>query len=477
MLFNSTEFFVFFVVVFAAYWAVPSRRVKVILLLLASYYFYMSWNAKLAAVVAGSSLVDYFLGRALEDSAQQWRRKAFLTASIVMNLGLLFYFKYSNFFLQSMGDLLHRLGFGGQIPVLKIVLPIGISFYTFEAISYMVDVYAKRTKAEQNPIHFLMFITFFPRMIAGPIIRARNFLPQLKREKRFDLGRFRLGFEYVLMGLFKKIAVADRMAYLVDPFYASPEKYSTAAAWIAVLAYSLQLYCDFSGYSDIAIGTAHMLGFKLPENFNMPYLSRNVTEFWQRWHISLSTWLRDYVFLSLGGSRQTRVKMSINLVITMTLCGLWHGANWTFVAFGFLQGLMLLTHHRFRDFCKPRHRLKSFLRTGLGVGLRIVVTYLCSIVFSGILFRSQNFHTVGVVFARLFVPGDGAMVRHPVGTWSLVFAFLILGVCHGVAETGYWKKIAPRLSPLTWGLGCSSVLVLIFLMRTVAQKAFIYFQF
>jgi alginate O-acetyltransferase complex protein AlgI len=314
-------------------------------------------------------------------------------------------------------------------------------------------------------------------MIAGPIIRARNFLPQVRREKHFDWGRFRLGFEYVLMGLYKKIAIADRMSWLVDPVYAAPKDYCTAATWIAVLAYSLQIYCDFSGYSDIAIGTGHMLGFKLPENFNMPYLSKNITEFWQRWHISLSTWLRDYLFLSLGGSRQSRGKMSVNLMITMTLCGLWHGANWTFVAFGFSQGAMMLVNHRFRDFCKKRGGLKRFLQSGAGVTLRVAVTYLCVIVLPGILFRAQNFQTVATVFCRLFVPGDGAMVRHPIGTWSLVFAFLALGVCHALAESGLWKKIAARLSPLSWGLGCASLMVLIFLMRTAAQKAFIYFQF
>ena len=477
MLFNSFQFFFFFIAVFALYWALPWQKAKVIVLLVASYWFYMSWNAKLAAVVAGSSLIDYFLARAIEATDEKPRRKALLTTSIVMNLGLLFYFKYTNFFLHSLQDALNAVGLHSQMPVLSILLPIGISFYTFEAISYMTDVYMKRTVAEKNPLHFLLFITFFPRMIAGPIIRARNFLPQLAREKRFDWGRFRFGMEYVVMGLFKKVAIADRMSFLVDPVYASPGDYSTTATWIAVVAYSFQLYCDFSGYSDIAIGTAHMLGFKLPVNFNMPYLSRNITEFWQRWHISLSTWLRDYLFLALGGSRQSRAKMSINTMITMTLCGLWHGANWTFVAFGVAQGAMLLTHHRFRDFCKPRKKLREFLRSRAGTGLRIVVTYLCSIVLTGIIFRSPDFRAVGAVFYRLFVPHSGAMVKHPVGTWSFIIACVIMLVCHIIGEWFDWKKVHARLGPLAWGLGCASVLAVIFLMRTESQKAFIYFQF
>jgi len=477
VLFNSIEFLVFFVTVFCVYWAVPCQRVKVILLLIASYYFYMSWNARLAAVVAGSSLIDYFLARALEGSTEQRTRKKFLITSIVMNMGLLFYFKYTNFFLQSLGDLLHTLGWEGQMPFLSVVLPIGISFYTFEAISYMVDVYMRRTEAEKNPLHFLLFITFFPRMIAGPIIRARNFLPQLKREKRFDWGRFDLGLQFVLMGLFKKIAIADRMAYLVDPVYASPGNYSTTAIWIAVVAYSLQIYCDFSGYSDIAIGTAHLLGFKLPENFNMPYLSRNITEFWQRWHISLSTWLRDYVFLSLGGSKRSRAKMSLNLMITMTLCGLWHGASWTFVAFGVVQGIMQLVHHRFRDFCKPRRKLKSFLQSEPGVALRTAVTYLSVIVFSMILFRAPDFRTAAEVFGRLLVPHRGVMVRDPVGPLSLVCVFLTIAICHVAVERGLWKKISARLTPWQWGLSYVVMLALTFIWVPESKKAFIYFQF
>ncbi len=240
--------------------------------------------------------------------------------------------------------MLAGLGVHGTMPVLDVVLPIGISFYTFEAVSYSVDVYARRVQAERNVIHFLLFITFFPRMVAGPIIRARNFLPQLKRTKRFDWARIELGVQYVVLGLFKKVAIADRMACLVDPVYASPEKYSTSAVWVAVLAYSLQIYCDFSGYSDIAIGTAHMLGFKLPENFNMPYLARNIGDFWRRWHISLSTWLRDYVFIQLGGSRGTLLKTAFTIMMTFALCGLWHGARWTFVAWGAIQGGLSVAH-------------------------------------------------------------------------------------------------------------------------------------
>ena len=476
MLFNSIEFLVFFAVVFAVYWATPWQRLKVILLLAASYYFYMSWNAKLAAVVAGSSVVDYFLGRALEHSAGQGRRKTFLTVSIVMNMGLLGYFKYSNFFLQSLGDLLHRVGLHAQIPVLNVLLPIGISFYTFEAISYMVDVYTKRIRAEEDPIHFLLFISFFPRMIAGPIIRGRNFLPQVKREIRFDGARLDLGLQYVLMGLFKKMAIADRMACLVDPVYASPGGYSTSAAWIAVLAYSLQIYCDFSGYSDIAIGTAHMLGFKLPENFNMPYLSRNISEFWRRWHISLSIWLRDYVFISLGGSRGTEIMTAATLMTTMTLCGLWHGANWTFVAWGVAQGLMMVAHRIFRLFCKMRPAWQAALETGWGGALRTAITFL-SVTLGWVIFRSQDFARAGAVFHALFIPQRGIMVRDPVGPWSLVIALAVVAIAHAAAETGSWKKWFPAFAPPARGLAYMLIVASIFTLAPDSSKPFIYFQF
>jgi alginate O-acetyltransferase complex protein AlgI len=474
--FNSLEFLVFFVVVFCAYWAIPFRQARTILLLVASYWFYMSFSQKLAAVVAASSLVDYFLARTLEASQGQRRRKALLTASIVMNLGLLFYFKYSNFFLASLGQFLHGIGLHAQMPVLRIILPIGISFYTFEAVSYMVDVYSGRVQAEKNPFNFLLFISFFPRMIAGPIIRARNFLPQLAREKRFDWGRMRIGFNYVLMGLFKKIVIADRMAFLVDPVFDTPQKYTSSAVWIAVVAYSLQIYGDFSGYSDIAIGTAHMLGFKLPENFNMPYIARNISEFWRRWHISLSTWLRDYVFISLGGSRGTLLRTCYTLMATFTLCGLWHGANWTFVAFGVVHGLMMVFHRFFQEFCKPRPALQSFLKSQSGIILCVALTDL-AVTVGWIFFRSPNFTTVADVLYRLFSPQPGVMVRDPVGPFSLVSILVVVVASHVLALRGTWDRIAMRIPPAAWAFGCATLIVAMFLLRTDSHNPFIYFQF
>jgi alginate O-acetyltransferase complex protein AlgI len=476
VLFNSTEFLIFFLVVFGLYWAAPSRKLKILLLLAASYYFYMSWNKELALVVACSSMADFFIGIAMEKSESARRRKRLMQLSIMMNVGLLFYFKYTNFFLDSLHSLLERLGVHRTMPMLDVILPIGISFYTFEAISYMVDVYHGRTKAEKDPINFLLFITFFPRMVAGPIIRARNFLPQLGREKRFDVARFDLGLQYVLMGLFKKMAIADRMGWLVDPVYAYPARYTTGAVWIAVIAYSLQVYCDFSGYSDIAIGTAHMLGFKLPVNFDMPYMSRNISEFWRRWHISLSTWLRDYVFISMGGSRGTELKTAFTLMVTMVLCGLWHGANWTFVSFGVAQGLMLLVQRGFRLFCKARPRWKAFMETGGATVWSILFTYWM-FVLSLVLFRGPDFSKIAAIYRALFVPQHGVMVRDPVGPMSLAFTFTMVAIAHVTVESGLWKKMSARFSPPVWGLIYLLIVGAICMLVTPSVNKFIYFQF
>jgi alginate O-acetyltransferase complex protein AlgI len=278
------------------------------------------------------------------------------------------------------------------------------------------------------------------------------------------------------MGLFKKLAIADRMACLVDPVYQFPGQYSTSAVWVAVIAYSLQIYCDFSGYSDIAIGTAHMLGFKLPENFDMPYLSKNIAEFWRRWHISLSTWLRDYVFISMGGSRGTEIRTVFTLMSTMTLCGLWHGAKWTFVGFGVVQGLMMLAHRYFNWLCKVWPGLKAFLQTRFGMFLCVLVTYWTFIV-SLVVFRSQDFATVGEMYKRLFTSQPGMMVRHPIGPWGLFFSFVVVAIAHGIASQGNWRKIAARMPLSAWGFAYAAALALICVIRIEGQKAFIYFQF
>src|SRR5437667_5899257 len=348
MLFCSLEFFAFFAGVFALYWVIPWARPRVWLLLAASLYFYASWNKQLALPIAVSTAVDYTLARGMEATAVPWRRRLLLGVSLVGNLSLLCYFKYANFFLASLEEALRAAGASSSLPTLSVLLPVGISFYTFEAISYTVDVYRGRMPAERSLPNFMVFILFFPHLVAGPIVRARDFLPQIGRRKRWSWPRMQVGVQFFLMGLFKKLAIADRMAQFVDPVFADPAAFKTGAVWVAVLAYALQIYCDFSGYTDMALGCAHLLGFHLARNFDMPYLATNISEFWRRWHISLSSWLRDYLFLPLGGSHGGNWQTCRNLMITMPLGGLWHGASWTFIAWGVLHGLLLVIHRSVR---------------------------------------------------------------------------------------------------------------------------------
>ncbi len=480
MLFCSQRFLLFFLAVFAAYWALPWHRARVLLLLGASFYFYASWNRWLALVVFASSALDYLVGRGLEASASPRLRRALVGVSLVGNLGLLCYFKYADFFLRSLEESLRAAGAGVSLPVLRVVLPVGISFYTFEAINYTVDVYRRKARAERSLPHFLLFITFFPHLVAGPIVRARDFLPQVRRRKRWSWPRARLGVQFVLMGVFKKLAVADRMAAFADPVFADPAAYGSAAAWVATLAYTLQIYCDFSGYSDMAVGTAHLLGYRLAKNFDLPYLSANVSEFWRRWHISLSSWLRDYLFIPLGGSRglddprRQRRRTERNLLVTMALGGLWHGASWTFVVWGVLHGLLLVVHRHFRDIAEARPRLDRALRSVPGTVLRVGVTFLC-VAVCWVFFRAATFGGAAAVLARMAVPHAGLPVPLPVsGFW---YTAALVAACHAAGRHGIWRWLADRLPAPALGAGYAAALTLALVLAPPAGKTFIYFQF
>ncbi len=481
MLFCTEKFLLFFAVVFVVYWAMPWRQVRVWWLLGASFYFYASWNKWLALLIGASTVADYLIGRGLDASTSRTLRRLLVVTSIAANLGLLAYFKYANFFLQSMTDALHTLGGRASLPLLQVFLPIGISFYTFEAINYTVDVYRRRVRAERNLAHFMLFITFFPHLVAGPIVRARDFLPQIRRPKHWDWNRMHLGVQLFVMGFFKKVVIADRMAAFADPVFANPGQYGSAAAWIAMLAYALQIYCDFSGYTDMAVGTAHLLGYKLAPNFNMPYLSTNVSEFWRRWHISLSSWLRDYLFIPLGGSRglsceacQKR-RTDRNLMLTMTLGGLWHGASWTFIAWGALHGAFLVMHRAFRAFCVRRPRLDGLLRTPPGVALRVAATFL-AVSAAWVFFRSPTFGGAALMLRRLAVPHGGLPCPLDVGVfWVLAGA---TALCHGVGRAGLWKSAVGRLPAPVLGAGYAAAMVLaLLLMPDGSDRVFIYFQF
>jgi alginate O-acetyltransferase complex protein AlgI len=474
MLFCSLQFAIFFTIIFFSYWALPWHRVRVWLLLIASFYFYASWNKWLALIICVSTAMDYVIALRMEKLSTPWRRKFYLGISLVANLGLLVYFKYANFFLGSVEQALHALGAERHMPVLSVILPIGISFYTFEAINYTIDVYRRKVPAERNLANFMLFITFFPHLVAGPIVRAKDFLPQIHRRKRFSWARMQLGVQFFLMGLFKKLAIADRMALYADPVFADPGSYNTGAVWLATLAYALQIYCDFSGYTDMALGSAHMLGYKLAKNFNMPYLAKNVSEFWRRWHISLSSWLRDYLFIPLGGSRGSAWLTNRNLMITMTLGGLWHGASWTFVVWGILHGALLIGHRLFEAVCKRHVWLDRILQTRCGTICRVLTTFLCVCV-GWVFFRSTTFAGAATILQRLVIPYDG--MGAPLHNRSLWYTVLVVAICHALAHTGVWKRMAIRLPAPVMGFGYATALSLALVLAPDAGKAFIYFQF
>lgn len=475
MLFCSQAYLLFFTLVFVVYWITPWQRVRVWLLLSASLYFYAKWNELLALLIAGSTCIDYLLARGMDRYSSPRVRKLLLAISIVGNLGLLCYFKYANFFLDSLQTALQGVGFGASIRLLDVILPVGISFYTFEAINYTVDVYRGRVKAERNLPNFMLFITFFPHLVAGPIVRARDFLHQTHRPKRWDWARLNLGVQYFLMGLVKKLVIADRMAALVDPVFANPELYRTHTLWMAMFAYALQIYGDFSGYSDMAIGSAHMLGYKLAQNFNMPYLARNISEFWRRWHISLSSWLRDYLFIPLGGSRGDRWLTCRNLLITMTLGGLWHGANWTFIIWGIAHGLLLGGHRFFRDFAETRPWLQRSLRSWPGAILCTALTFL-SVCLLFVLFRATSLAKAGMFFQHMFVP-HWTPAYSPVKPIALLVFFLLAALCHWAALQPWFRRLAVRLPEPALGIGYAAVLTLTLLLAPASGISFIYFQF
>lgn len=474
MHFCSVAYLLFFVFIFSAYWLIPSNKVRNYLLLVASFYFYATWNSWLAVLVVASSSLDFFLAIQLEKSSKSGSRKAYLIASVLANMGLLCYFKYANFFLESLKELLSKMGLETHFSFFSIVIPIGISFYTFEAISYMADVYSRKISAEKRLPNFLLFILFFPHLVAGPIVRSRDFLPQIRKTKIWNWSRMHLGLQMVLMGLFKKLVIADRMAFYADPVFADPDGFRQGALWIGMIAYALQIYGDFSGYTDMAIGFAHMLGFKLTKNFNMPYLAVNISDFWRRWHISLSSWLRDYLFIPLGGSRGGLWLTCRNLMITMTLGGLWHGASWNFVVWGMIHGALLVCHKLFTRFCENWVLLQSLLLSRVGTAFRIALTFLCvSVIW--VFFRAQTFADSMSFLHGLFVPHAGK--AEPMNAVGLLLIIFLVAVAHVSGVKKYWQSLYQKIPAPVLGMVYALFLNFCLFVAPPVGKPFIYFQF
>jgi D-alanyl-lipoteichoic acid acyltransferase DltB (MBOAT superfamily) len=343
MLFNSLDFAFFLAIVFALYWlAKRSIKLQNTILLISSYYFYACWDWRFLSLILISSLVDFLVGIALSNQEHVVKRKVLLWTSISVNIGFLAFFKYYNFFVEEFVAVFSMFGREIQANSLNIILPIGISFYTFQTLSYSIDIYKRKLEPSRDFISFSAFVSFFPQLVAGPIERASNLLPQFLRQRTFDYSNAVMGMQQILWGLFKKMVIADNCAELANMIFNNSADYSGSTLLLGAIFFSFQIYGDFSGYSDIAIGTARLFGIKLMKNFDFPYFSRDIAEFWRRWHISLSSWFRDYVYIPLGGSRVKKAKNIRNVFIVFAVSGLWHGANWTFLIWGILNAIFFL---------------------------------------------------------------------------------------------------------------------------------------
>jgi len=459
MLFNTTTFFIFLAVVLALFYASP-RRFRKYLLLVASYYFYASWNPKFIALLLTLTVIDYTSGLWLEKTQEPARRKALLILSLTANLGFLGFFKYFNFLARNLALL---LGKPEAAYVMDIVLPLGISFHTFQSISYVVDVYRGQQKAVRNPIDYALFICFFPQLVAGPIVRARDFFRDLWDWHPPEAAHISRGLLLLALGLTKKMAFADQFAKVANAYFGNVAgNAGMLTAWSGVFAFALQIYFDFSGYTDMAIGMALLLGFHFPVNFRRPYLASSITDFWRRWHISLSTWLRDYLYIPLGGNRHGSLMTYRNLMLTMLLGGLWHGASWNFVIWGAYQGA-LLSIERIFDFKPPRWLYPS-------QALAVFALELIGWVF----FRAADLHQSTQVIGQMFQGGPGKLLLEP---WLIALAALSLLVA--LAEE-HWESLE-RLAQAPVLVYASGLAAIFFVLEMFgvfdAAIPFIYFQF
>ena len=468
MLFVEFRFFWFFLAVFCVYWSLQGNRSRKVWLLICSYVFYAAWDWRFLFLLFGSSLLDYFVGLLLQRTKDPGARRRWLILSLCANLGTIAFFKYYNFFVTSGAAFLDWLGLPASPHTLNIIIPVGVSFYTFHSMSYTIDVYRGKMRAVSSFLDVACFIGFFPQMVAGPIVRARMFLPQLQSLRKFSTVDVRGALVLFLVGFVKKACIADAVAPFVDKYFEAPGEYMPGSAWLGVLFYAIQIYGDFSGYTDMAIASAHLLGYELPINFRFPYLARNVSDFWHRWHISLSTWLRDYLYIPLGGNRGNRWFVARNIMITMLLGGLWHGGAWTFVIWGGLHGLALVVH---RQWAEWKRRPPALEKAVSWLAWPLTFYWIC---FTWIFFRAMDLDKA-LVIAKSFVfwQSDGT---HDLGL-RRAWIVLVLGLIHWLNARGvfstWWRRFPPEV--FAAGYGCSVAIVLLFI--PAKYTPFIYFQF
>jgi alginate O-acetyltransferase complex protein AlgI len=488
MLFNSLPFLIFFPIVLVLYFIAPYKY-RWVLLLIASCYFYMYWKPEYIILLTIPTFINYMAGLTMGKTENPSRRKTYLILSLVSSLSVLFIFKYLHFVSESLSGLLELFHIGYHLPFLNLLLPIGISFYTFKTMGYAIDVYRGAIKPEKHFGFFALYVTFFPQLLAGPIERAAHLIPQFYKNYDFEGRRVIDGLKLMAWGFFKKVVIADKVSIVVDQVYNHPTEYTGLPLIVATLLFTFQIYCDFSGYSDIAMGAAQVMGFNLMDNFNRPYSSKSVSEFWRRWHISLSTWFRDYVYISLGGNRVVSWRWYYNLFITFLLSGLWHGASWTFLIWGALHGFYILfslwTQSARKKIVQWIHldRFPTF-----HTSLRVLITFLL-ISFAWIFFRAKSISDVFYIVTHLFT-GLGNVAHLKVSAKSLFnlgldkydfyIALISIGLMelvHMIERKGDMRHLfSGKPVLLRWALYYILILFIIF-FGAYKDQAFIYFQF
>jgi D-alanyl-lipoteichoic acid acyltransferase DltB (MBOAT superfamily) len=500
MLFNSIEFIIFLIVVFGVTWLLARwRMVQTIFLLVASYFFYANWNPWYLFLIFFTSNVDYLVGGTIYRTADQTRRKLLLALSLCTDLGVLAVFKYFNFFASQVSTSINAAGVAVDPVLLSVVLPVGISFFTFQSMSYTIDIYRRQLEPADNYWHFLLFVSFFPQLVAGPIVRASVFLPQLRQPRGLSREQGGIGLFLIMSGLVKKVCIADYLSVnLVDRVFENPQWFTSAEVLAAVYGYAFQIYCDFSGYSDVAIGAALLLGFRLPDNFRSPYGAMNLRDFWRRWHISLSTWLRDYLYFSLGGSHKGPWRTYMALTATMVLGGLWHGAAWTFVIWGALHGVALALTRVFQRLRGPITVRAMVTGALLDMGPRdpawariaraTSAVVIDTVVRVGMILLTFHFVCFAWIFFRAKSYGDAVVVLEQLGKLSpgsanvvptVALALFAAWALHCLPEdwVGFLRKTFARLPFVVQALIMVAVSVLVYSVAQSKVVPYIYFQF
>ena len=474
MLFNSLVFLVFLAVVLPLYYVLGHRRQN-LMLLVASYVFYGAWDWRFLILLLVSTVIDYSCGRGLEVAGPRGR-KAWLMLSLCSNLGILGFFKYFGFFVSSAAALLESLGFQASMPVLQIVLPVGISFYTFQTMAYTIDVWRGHQKTHRNFLEFALYVSYFPQLVAGPIERSQRLLAQISTPRLVSRSDISTGVQLIVMGFLKKVAIADSVAPYVNSAFADPGAHSSLFLLLSLWLFALQIYGDFSGYSDIARGVSRLFGIGLMVNFRQPYFAHNITDFWRRWHVSLSTWLRDYLYIPLGGNRKGPVRTYVNLMLTMLLGGLWHGASWNFVIWGGLHGIYLVIHKLAARRMRPEPSLPPAGAVGWlrhAGGMLLTFHLVC---FAWIFFRAETFSGAWRYVTGLFTNGLSGdfLMRAPVAAFYLTLAFALDFFCwYRNRELPVDSGHSSTVRGLVWGVA----LVIILFLGEPNGTPFIYFQF